>query len=645
MALLLINLRARPLAPVRSLPRGRSSRFAPVLLSRGSLPGRGVLYSFLAHEIWLFGMLLLSFLPGTARVRHSTEDVEMIDLRKQHEVIYLPSLGGGREGREHAGSGAGSAASISPGEAARSSKGFTYPGPQPMVSDPPNPTNQLQTILQPALSRPRILKSFAPLPNLVQASEMAPPPGIATARLDAQLTTQAMPERPSLEWEKRQAARAVQTALRRPKKLLIEESKLTLPTSELQPTLLAAADKPKAPRPEITANLSKPRQMQRKTAVEAPKLNLPANEMQPALPALSTQTILPAAETADPLSKPRQAPRKSPSATNGKDARDLLTLSPAPLPAQQILAIPLGEARGRFAISPGPPAPALEREPGAVGGGRSSAGVGKESVAAIVPVNAAGGSGSSGKGTGGNGASGAGGGEGTSRGIGRGASGGASSGAGKGNGAGSGGSGKGAGRGAGDGHGSGSFSGMTIQGGSLEGGGASPSNMQAGTAVTPPTSYSLTIVSTASSGGGLGDYGVFANEQVYTVYVDVRRTLESRTPSWTLQCAVLRGASAITIEGQEASANQQGFVPPIPIIRELPDLPAELVQDHLREMVVIYGVIDTTGKLQQLTVKQSPDGQLSRGLLRALDQWVFRPAELNGRPVAVKVLLGIPLAP
>jgi len=629
---------------VRSLPRSRSSRFAPALLSRGSLPGRGVLYSFLAHEIWLFGIVFLSMLPSTARVRHSTEDVEMIDLRKQHEVIYLPRLGGGSEGREHKGSGAGSAAKNAPGEAARSSKGFAYPGPQPMVSDPPNPTNRLQTILQPALSKPRILKSFVPLPNLVQAAPAPLPAELATIKLNAQWANPPMPARPALEWEKRQAARAIQPALRRPKKTLIEEPKLTLPVGELQPTLLAASANPKAPRPEIAANLSKPRQVRRKTAVEAPPLNLPANEMKPALPALSTAAMLPAAETADALSKPRQAARKSPSAANGKDARDLLALSPVPLPAQQDLAIPLGEARGRFAISPGPSAPALEHEPGAGGGGGSSAGVGKESAAAIVPVNAAGGSGSSGKGTGGSGASGAGVGEGTSRGVGRGASGVASSGSGKGNGAGSGGSGKGAGRGAGDGLGGGSFSGMTIQGGSLEGGGASQSNMQLGAAVAPQTSYSLTVVSTASSGGGLGDFGVFANEQVYTVYVDVRRTLHSTAPSWTLQCAVLRGQSAITIEGQETGAKQQGFVPPIPITRELPELPAELVQDHLREMLVIYGIIDTSGKLKQLTVKQSPDAELSGGLLRALDKWVFRPAELNGRPVPVKILLGVPLA-
>ncbi|MBZ5526884.1 MAG: energy transducer TonB [Acidobacteriia bacterium] len=615
-----------------------------MLLSRGSLPGRGVLYSFLAHEIWLFGILFLSFLPGTARVRHSTEDVEMIDLRKQHEVIYLPRLGGGRAGREQKRSGAGSAAMVFPGEVARSSKGFTYPGPQPMVSDPPHPTNQIQTILQPALSKPRILKSFVPLPNMVEVASAPLPAELATLKLDAQLPDQAMPVRPALQWEKRQAARAIQPAVRRPRKVLIEEPKLTLPVSELQTTLLAAGARPKAPRREITANLSKPRQVQRRTAVEESQVNLPVSELQPSLPALSPQAKLPVAETVDPLSKPRQMQRKSLSATNGKEARDLLTLSPVPLPPDQVMAIPLGEARGRFAISPGPPAPAQEREPGAGGVGPSSAGVGKESASGVVPVNAAGGSGSSGKGMGGNGARGAGGGEGSLRGVGRGAGGGTGGGTGIGKGAGSGGIGKGAGRGAGDGHGSGSFSGITIQGGSLEGGSAGQSNAHQGTAVAPPTSYSLTIVSTASSGGGLGDYGVFANEQVYTVYIDVRRTLESMTPSWTLQCAVLRGAGAITIEGQETGANQQGFVPPIPITKELPELPAELVQDHLRELVVIYGVIDTAGKLKQLTVKQSPDGQLSRGLLRALDKWLFRPAELNGRPVPVKVLLGIPLA-
>lgn len=625
MALLLINLRATMTSPARSLPSGRYARFAPVLLSRGSLPARGVLYSFLAHEIWIFVLLFLSFLPGAARVRHPLEDAEMIDLRQQHEVIYLPRLGGGHEGRAKTKSAAAKSAAVSSEEAARRSKGITYAGPQPMVSDPPNPTNQIQTILQPSLSKPRVLKSFVPLPNMVQAAPMAPPPEIAAARLDAPLSSPAMPQRPAIEWEKRQASRAVLPAMSRPKKARIEDPKLTFPVTDMRPTLLSASGGPKAPRPEISGKLSKPIATRQKKAVQDLPLNMPPSEQRTSLAALSLQTKLPGAETSDSLSRPRQVRRKSPSFANGKDARDLLTLSPAPLPPAQSLAIPLGEARGRFAISPAPPPPALEKGPGAGGSDTSSAGVGRESASGPVPVNAAGGNGGRGKGTGGNGASP-----------------GLSAGNGRANGAGSGGSGRGAGHGAGDGHGGGSFSGMTIQGGTLEGGGGAQSGAQI---AAPQTSYSMTIVSTASSGGGLGDYGVFTNEQVYTVYLDVRKTLQSKTPSWTLQCAVLRAPDAITIVGQEPGAGRTGFVPPIPITKELPELPADRVQDHLGELTVISGVLDTGGKLQKLTVKRSPDGELARKLIFALDRWVFRPAEMDGRAVPVKILLGIPVSP
>jgi hypothetical protein len=34
---------------------------------------------------------------------------------------------------------------------------------------------------------------------------------------------------------------------------------------------------------------------------------------------------------------------------------------------------------------------------------------------------------------------------------------------------------------------------------------------------------------------------------------------------------------------------------------------------------------------------------VSNPIVEALNTWVFRPAQLNNQPVAVKVLLGIPL--
>ena len=59
---------------------------------------------------------------------------------------------------------------------------------------------------------------------------------------------------------------------------------------------------------------------------------------------------------------------------------------------------------------------------------------------------------------------------------------------------------------------------------------------------------------------------------------------------------------------------------------------------------MVYAIINTDGKMEQVSVKESPDTQLNEPVLNALAKWIFRPGELNGERVAVKVLLGIPLS-
>jgi hypothetical protein len=184
---------------------------------------------------------------------------------------------------------------------------------------------------------------------------------------------------------------------------------------------------------------------------------------------------------------------------------------------------------------------------------------------------------------------------------------------------------------------------MTIQGGSLTGAASKPA-LHTGTPVPPQTSYSLTIVASGSSGGGLPDFGVFFDEKVYTVYINMQRTTDDPAPSCTLQYSLLRGAAAQGGTLGSPSQNQQGLVPPFPVVKELPQWPVELVSRFLHRMVVVYAVINTEGKLERMHVMQSPNVEVSNALLEALGKWVFRPAELNGEPVALKALLGIPLS-
>jgi hypothetical protein len=43
-------------------------------------------------------------------------------------------------------------------------------------------------------------------------------------------------------------------------------------------------------------------------------------------------------------------------------------------------------------------------------------------------------------------------------------------------------------------------------------------------------------------------------------------------------------------------------------------------------------------------VKQSPESELVGPLVAALKNWMFEPAQIDGKPVALKILLGIRLA-
>jgi len=311
--------------------------------------------------------------------------------------------------------------------------------------------------------------------------------------------------------------------------------------------------------------------------------------------------------------------------------------------------VPAGEARGRFAIAPGgtlnpnslnpgknngtpSTSPATGQEnskaPNAATEVASNAGTGLGHSAAAGGGSGNGkdatGGGSTGTGTGtgntaGNGAGGVGAGSGKGRG-----------GAGKGAGS-SPGRGAGTGTGAGSGAGSGSFPGITIQGG--ENANANGSDAPAFT-VEPQAPYHMTVVSTASSGGGLEDFGVFDNERVYTVYIPMKRTPDAEDPTWTLQYALVDSAGV---------GGDPQIAAPSAVMREWPQLPPELEKKYATRQIVISAVVDKEGKVSHLAVKQTPDARVSDPIVQALSKWVFRPAQLNNQPVAVKVLIGIPL--
>ncbi len=144
----------------------------------------------------------------------------------------------------------------------------------------------------------------------------------------------------------------------------------------------------------------------------------------------------------------------------------------------------------------------------------------------------------------------------------------------------------------------------------------------------------MTIVSTPSTGGGLKDYGVFKDQVVYTVYLDMSEP-GRRRPRWTLQYAQT-GTNG-------ASPPKKGaMLPPYPVQKEAPRLP-EAAARYVGRMIVVRGVVNQKGEMTGLKVIQIPNPLLIEPLLDALGKWSFEAAELEGEPIEVKVLLGIPI--
>jgi hypothetical protein len=143
--------------------------------------------------------------------------------------------------------------------------------------------------------------------------------------------------------------------------------------------------------------------------------------------------------------------------------------------------------------------------------------------------------------------------------------------------------------------------------------------------------YGMTIVSNGSTGGGLKDYGVFKNEVVYTVYVQMSEPEHPRS-NWTLQYAA------------PSLPPNTLLSPPFPIEKEYPHLPREVAERNAGTSIVVTGTITKDGKFESLRIIQSPNPLLIKPMLDCLAKWSFQAAEINGEAVTVKFVLGIPVA-
>ena len=393
---------------------------------------------------------------------------------------------------------------------------------------------------------------------------------------------------------------------------------IALPTAAM-PQLPTITDHRTSPRSPDVLTIHPPAPQ---LAVETPKLVLPPLESAPTVAAES-----PVPKPVTPVAVPQ--PGTSTSA-GGNDARTILVIDAVEVPSRAVLSVPPGELYGAFTVTPANiPSSGGKTIPGAMG-----AGAGSGAGSSTANGTGSGGADAAAAGTG-HGAAGTG----TYAGVGHG-TGSAGKGAGKGNEGGKGngsgyGSSNGSGRGNGTGDGSSPFADIVIQGGSASGS-RNITLAPAPSSAPKQNSYGITIVANGASGGGFKDFGVFQNEAAYTVYIDMSDA--GTRANWTLQYALdTHPAGAAAIHSRSL------LVPPYATSKFLPHFSAEAADRNHGSVIVVFGVINSKGCFEGLRVMQSPDPGFNKLLLDSLARWIFRPAEMDGTAVAVKVLLGIPV--
>lgn len=591
---------------------------APELLQLALLPSpapsRGLACSLVFHVVLVVFLIFLpQILPPPAALAYPSSDVNLA-----YEPITFDGLpavsdggsgpGGGTAGGSPAAPGgapsrAGSpkpAAKPAPPPASGSLPKMVYSGPQEIISNPPNPTNNVQTIRRPDLLSPPKLKFAVRLQSMV----VMPAP------------------RPSVSLAPREPAKTMPPAT--------ELAVVPVPTVE-NPVLPVRVPQKRRPAVEVR---------------DAPKL------------AFRQQSA--------PVPDVRSHPLPVLSQDEGTGTKAALVVNAVNVPANSPKDVPDAELEGSFAVMPlrtlaaanlpsGVGAPGSGSgsgdRAGAGGSGTGEGGDGGNGHGTGGSPNGTGtGSGSGGTGTGtggghgsgaaasgtGTGAGGGGRGSGSGSGVGPGRGSGRGSGPGSGTGTGTGpgggtGMGSGPGNGPGSGTGSGRFPGIIIVGGSSGRGGSFPSR----TASPPPRrSYDITIISGGASSGASRDLGIFARrETVYTVYISMADS--GGGPAYSMQYAL----------AGDAPAGNGMMSPPFATKK----IAATATEEQIKLWgaggpVFITGIVDEHGRMQDLRAVYPQDPR-SAAAVAPFSKWKFEAAEVNGKLVPAKVLIGVTLTP
>ena len=144
----------------------------------------------------------------------------------------------------------------------------------------------------------------------------------------------------------------------------------------------------------------------------------------------------------------------------------------------------------------------------------------------------------------------------------------------------------------------------------------------------PNGQFGVVVVGSSAAGQYPEAAELWSDRVAYTVYLHV-----GLPKTWILQYGLMS-----TAQGNGTGAVARLEAPwPYDIFR-----PNLLATDVEADALMVHGVLNASGKLEQLAVAFPEGFPRASFVVNALSRWQFRPASENGKPMAVEILLIIP---
>ncbi|HUE01665.1 MAG TPA: hypothetical protein VMR62_18990 [Bryobacteraceae bacterium] len=148
--------------------------------------------------------------------------------------------------------------------------------------------------------------------------------------------------------------------------------------------------------------------------------------------------------------------------------------------------------------------------------------------------------------------------------------------------------------------------------------------------VLPADGHFTVMIESSAANEFEGTEGALSGKVVYTVYVRVGAGKE-----WVLQYCLPQAVE----QSLSLSGKRMPMEAPYPYLMLRPELSFGPDVDY----VILHGMVTAEGKFDQLSYVTEPEEQSEKDqLLHSLQQWQLRPGKMDGKPIALEILLIIP---